>query len=210
MPRPKGSRNKPKDNAAPKAATVKAPRVPGIGDNSERITLTEDQKAALHFQHKKSYEAALAVQKKAAADFKNVCKIAKADLGKNAIDDIKDSILLDTPEGEVAMKDKMANRIQVMRWNNVAVGHMDDLFPVDRTPSVEKAGAAGKRAGLAGEACLPPHDASTAQGQEWLKQYHVGQAILAGGIKQKPADDDRDLRAPFMRDEGEENEGAYN
>ncbi len=202
MARPVGSKNKPKNGTSaapkpPKKATAREPRVPDIGHNSGE-PLTDEQMQALHFQHTKKYETALAAKKKADADFKNVCKAACAELGKQAVGDIKLGLELKTPEGEARLKEMMASQIRVARWSGLPVGHMDDMFPTDRTPINERTRADGKRAGLAGESCNPPHHLTGTLISEWTAGHAEGQAVNLSGIKQKPADDDEtDLRPRF-------------
>jgi hypothetical protein len=50
---------------------------PGIGDNSQ--ALTEEQRQALFFNHRRLYKHALAKKKEADAAFKNACKRAKSE-----------------------------------------------------------------------------------------------------------------------------------
>lgn len=101
MARPKGSKNKPKQNGDA-AKTVADPKVGHNG--GPKIELTEEQRQALFFnQHLPKYKAALAQKKAADAHLKNVCKIAKAELGDTVIGDIKLAIEAETPEGEAAM-----------------------------------------------------------------------------------------------------------
>ncbi|MEJ0093791.1 MAG: hypothetical protein WDN46_10210 [Methylocella sp.] len=152
------------------------------------------------FNTPKKYETALAAKKKSDADFKNVCKAATADLGKRAVDNIKLGLELKTPEGEARLKEAMASQIMVARWSGLPVGHMDDMFPTDRTPINERTRADGKRAGLAGESCNPPRHLTGTLISEWTAGHAEGQAVNLSAIRQKPAeDDDADLRPGFMR-----------
>lgn len=152
---------------------------PGVGHNQ----LTDDQRAALTFHHKRKYEAALALKKKAEADFKNACKVAKSELGDDAVADIKDMIALDTEEGEARLKAEAARIAKVARWMGMPVGSEPDMFSTDRTPAVDRAFALGRKAGLAGENCSPPHSPETEQHKRWMEGFHEGQAVLAKGIK---------------------------
>lgn len=182
MGRPKGSTNKPKDpNAPPRAGREKRtadsapPRNPGMGDNSG--DLTDDQIRKLHLQHTNKYERALEFKKKADADFKNACKAAQADLGKHAVDDIKHAISIRTPEGQLAFKERLAREAKVAAWYNMPIGHIDDLFTADRTPSVEKAFNEGKNVGMEGGPASPPQQMGMEQAQAWMNGYHAGQAV---------------------------------
>lgn len=158
-------------------------QAPGVGHNLE--AMTDDQIAALTFQHKRKYHEALGAKKLADAAFKNVCKIAKAELGDDAVSNIKDMIALETEEGEILHKTEMARKAKVARWMGLPLGAEPDMFGEDRTPAVDRAFAAGKKIGLAGEPCQPPHDPSTAQYTKWMEGFHEGQAVLAKGIKPK-------------------------
>ena len=206
MARPKGSTNKPKidgvvppkASGAPKRATRAAPAEDGIGHNSGE--LTDEQRQKLHLQHKGKYEKTLKAKKAADTDFRNACKLAKSELGDFAVLQIKLAIAMDSPEGEDKIKARFEAEAQVLRWNGLPIGHQDELFGEDRTPSVEKAFNAGKAAGMAGAPCTPPYDASTPQGQAWIKGYHAGQAVNLGGIKQLERDDDEDVRPGFLKD----------
>jgi hypothetical protein len=84
----------------------------------------------------------------------------------------------------------MEETANVLRWSGVSVGETLDMFPVDRTPGIERAKAEGKRAGLAGEPRKPPHDPSVPQHDAWLDGYHDGQMILASAFAKAPATDD--------------------
>lgn len=208
MARPRGSRNKPKTDpeqtapkasGAPKRATRAAPEDNGIGHNSGE--LTDEQRQKLHLQHKGKYEKTLKAKKAADTDFRNACKLAKSELGDHAVLQIKLAIAMDSPEGESKIKERLEAEVQVLRWNGLPIGHQDELFGEDRTPSVEKAFNAGKAAGMAGEHCKPPYDASTPQGQEWIKGHHAGQSVHLNNFKQKvDGDDDEDVRLGFLKD----------
>lgn len=158
---------------------------PSVGHNSAAHTeLTEDQRIALTFVHKRAYEAALAVKKKADAELKNVCKLAKAELGADAVDTIKDMIALETEEGEKRHKAEIERRLRAAKWMGLSFGAQGGLFDVaDMTPAVEKAYANGKRDGLAGNPQNNPHDPSVPQHGEYLRGWHDGQSVLAQGFR---------------------------
>lgn len=159
------------------------------GHNLE--TLTEDQRYALTVQHRRKYETALAAKRKADAELKNVCKIAHAELGDTAIDDIKDMIAGSTPEGEEALLARMRaeeeRRARMARWLGLAPGAQPSMFEDDRTPASDRAFAEGKRIGLAGDPCAPPYDPNTEQHRRWMEGFHEGQAVLARGFKKPTA-----------------------
>jgi hypothetical protein len=149
--------------------------------NSE---LTEDERRALLFQHVKTFEERLAAKKKADADFKNACKVAKSELGKDAVADIKDVISLKTPEGEAALKAEVERKLRIARFMNAPVGHQF-TFSDDMRPSVDRAYEDGKIVGLDGGDMRPPHDPSVPQYASWLEGWHAGQAVNASGFRQK-------------------------
>lgn len=149
--------------------------------NSE---LTDDERRALLFQHVKAYEDKLAAKKKADAELKNTCKLAKAELGKDAVADIKDVIALKTPEGEAALKIEIERQIRIARFMNAPMGHQF-TFSEDMRPSTDKAFEKGKCAGLDGQAASPPHDPSVPQYGSWMEGWHAGQAVLASGFREK-------------------------
>lgn len=167
-----------------KKAETKAHEEPArtVGD------LDDDQLYALTCQHKKKYEEALAAKKKAAADFLNVTKLARAECGPGVIDDIKDMIALESEGGEEKLKATVERQLRAMRWVGLAVGTQAGLFDEpDRTPAVDKAFAEGKRVGLAGAPCKPDHAPETPQYQSYMKGFHEGQAVLAKGFKSPDA-----------------------
>lgn len=149
--------------------------------NSE---LTEDERRALLYEHKRDYATALEHKKAADAALKNVCKRARAELGKDAVADIKDLIALDSPEGEAALKAEIERKIRIAKWAGAPMGTQFS-FDADLTPAVERAYDLGKIAGLSGGVCKPPHDPSVPQYQQWFNGWQDGQAVLASGFKKK-------------------------
>ena len=166
--RPKGSKNKTPETEAPPASN-------GVGHNGAP-GLTDDQTAALFFQHKKAYSAALAVKKDADAKFKNACKLAKSELGDDAVPSIKDALLLETEEGEAKIKAEIERKMRIARWMAVPFGSQPDFFEEDRTPAVDRARAEGKRDGLSGVSLKPPYDPSLPQYEAYAEGWHEGQA----------------------------------
>lgn len=189
--RPKGSRNKPKVIPANANASPPAP--------ANHNQLTDEQQQALFEQHKKKYEHLLALKKKADADFKNGCKLARSELGADAIDAIKDAIELETEEGEARFKARVERQIRVARWLGLDVGTQGELFGADRTPGDDRAFGEGKRAGMGGKERRAPYDAATSQFRKWLEGYDAGQevnrSLLQDSLKPlspKTAPDDAD------------------
>lgn len=187
MGRPKGSRNK-----------TKAPTASGVVESDHNVVrpgeLTDDQKQALFWQHKKQYERALEVKKAADADLKNVCKLIKAE--GSSLDEIK-LAMMDPAAFEAHARDKAQSLIRVAKYVGSPLGTQFALFDEpDRTPGDEKAFADGKRAGLAGEDASPPFAAHLPQAQKWLEGYYVGQEILLKGFTPTPAAEDFDDLEP--------------
>lgn len=152
-----------------------------IKRNSE---LTDDEKRALLLQHKSAYVTALADKKAADAEFKNICKKAKAECGKDAVAEIKDALALEEPGGKMALEAEIARKHRVARWMGLPVGAEPMMFEmVDRRPAVDIAYDQGKSAGMAGVTAQPPYDTSVPQYQRWLEGWHDGQEILASAFK---------------------------
>jgi len=134
--------------------------------------LNDDELQALAEQHKEFYESALATKKKADADFKNVCKRAKAELGKDAIDTIKTLIECDTPEGEARVIGRLRTTVMAARWAGVKIGTQFAMFAADEVGS--RLFEEGKRSAMRGEPCKAPADASAEGQQDFIKGWHVG------------------------------------
>lgn len=163
------------------------PKKDGAGSSAPKQTLeelTDDQRYSLTEQHRQKIEKALATKKAANAAYLNACKIAKAELGPNGMDDINDLIALSTPEGESRMKAQIERQMKVLQWMNVPIGTQSGMFDEpDRTPLAERSFNEGKRQGLAGETNSNPHHQSTEAWHKHNEGYAVGQETLAGGIK---------------------------
>jgi hypothetical protein len=150
---------------------------PGPGHNS---TLTDEERRALFLHHKKHYEAADAIVDKAKAERTAVANLAKSDLGKGALGEIKSMIAL---SDEKTLKAMLERTLRLARWVGMPVGHqmqMFDVMPVD-----DKAHEDGKTDGMRGEACNPPHHLPPTAHQRWISGWHEGQALLASAFKKK-------------------------
>lgn len=158
---------------------------PGPGHNSD---LTDEQRQGLTYQWKSSYEQKLAVKKAADADFKNVCKQIRADLGEKGVEDIKDIIQAQTPEGEARLKAEIERKMRIARWEGATHGTQFSFLEEDRTPSDDRAFAEGKRASLKGDPRKPPYDPSVPQYQAWLNGYAEGQVVIMKGFKPMPVE----------------------
>lgn len=183
-----------------------------IGHNSI-AELTDLERKALLIDNVKSYEKLLAVKKEADAAFKNGCKRAKAELGPDAVDEIKDFILLRSPEGEKAFKARVERQMRIARYSGTAPNTQFDMFASDSAPADERAREEGRQAGMEGEfMSANPYDPSLPQFSAWNEGWHEGQkAIFAIGEMRKVAaektvgEDDEDEDQTDLKDvkEGE-------
>lgn len=147
----------------------------GLGHNS---ALTDDEKRALTLHHKKAYEAADALVEKAKADRTAIADLAKSDLGKGALADIKDMILADNPK---KMKSVLERAQRLARWAGLKVGSQPQLFEAAQVDHGEE----GKTAGMSGVNCEPPKNLAHDAAQKWVMGWHEGQTILMAAFKKK-------------------------
>jgi hypothetical protein len=147
----------------------------GIGHNS---ALTDDEKRALTLHHKRAYEAADALVEKAKADRTAIADLAKSDLGKGAVADIKDMILADNPK---KMKAVLERAQRLARWAGLKVGSQPQLFEAALVDHFEE----GKTAGMSGATCEPPKTLAQDAQQLWISGWHEGQTILMAAFKKK-------------------------
>lgn len=204
MGRPKGSKN-----GTSKQVSDEAKEIEASGDNvttlpvvrverfEEPPQMNDAQSQELFFQHQKSVNASLTKLKKAQADFKNVCKLAKSELGKSAVSDIKLANLLETQEGEDEKKAEVERMIQIAAWVGSPLGTQLRMFGAeDGVPLGVKAYEAGRRAGIKGDKAKPPSEfASSEAEQQWLSGHADGNAELATQTF-KPFPDSDASRAP--------------
>jgi len=149
--------------------------LPKAGQNS---TLTDEEKRALTLHHKRKYEAADALVEKAKADRTAIADLAKSDLGKGALADIKDMIIADTPK---KLKAVLERAQRLARWAGLKVGTQPQLFEAAQVDHAEE----GKTAGMSGDKCEPPQNLAHDAAQEWIGGWHDGQTILMGAFKKK-------------------------
>lgn len=183
LSRPKGSKNKAKAPTADQGDVETDHNGNGAGHPAKE-PLTDEQQQGLFEHHKGKYEKALASKKAADAALKNICKTAKGE--GVSVADIKLAIDLEEDGGEERLREKIERQHRIARWLGLPVGSQPSFFDdEDRTPSVEKAEAEGKRAGMKGESCNPPGHLGMAQAQYWTAGWHAGQKVLADRIGQK-------------------------
>lgn len=147
----------------------------GPGHNS---ALTDEEKRALTLHHKKKYEAADALVEKAKADRTAIADLAKSDLGKGALADIKDMIL--AGDGK-KMKAVLERAQRLARWAGLKVGSQPQLFEAAQVDHAEE----GKTAGMSGTTCEPPKTLAQDSAQLWISGWHEGQTILMAAFKKK-------------------------
>jgi hypothetical protein len=172
------------DPNAPGAKAEKPDRTPAIGDNQ----LNDDELRTLAFQHRDRYSSALAKKKAADANFKAICKMAKAEMGDGAVDIIKDLIALEDPEGEANLRARLKRQADAMRWAGLPLGTQIEfaLGEVDRTPAVDRAFDEGKKQSAENQPAKPPYDPSTPQYRAYLDGYAEHQASLAATLGRGP------------------------
>lgn len=96
---------------------------------------------------------------------------------------IKISVLLQTPEGEAEFKAEMANRMLAAAYSDADIGDQLSLFlDVSRTPAVDRAYKEGQTSAMKNEAAVPKYDPSTEQYRAFLEGYHdeQGRQVKAG------------------------------
>lgn len=147
----------------------------GIGHNS---ALTDEEKRALTLHHKRAYEAADALVEKAKSDRTAIADLAKSDLGKGALADIKDMILADNPK---KMKGVLERAQRLARWAGLKVGSQPQLFEAAEIDNFEN----GKTAGMSGDRCEPPTRLAQDAQQIWIAGWHDGQSVLMAAFKKK-------------------------
>jgi hypothetical protein len=146
----------------------------GPGHNSQ---LTEDEKRALTLHHKRAYEAADALVEKAKADRTAIADLAKSDLGKGALADIKDLILASSDK---KMKALVERTMRLARYAGLAIGTQTNLFE-SKADHFDQ----GKVAGMEGQTCEPPKNLAQDTAQLWIAGWHEGQTVLASAFKKK-------------------------
>lgn len=157
---------------------------PGPGAGHNKPELTEDERRALTYSHKAQWEKAEAVVKAATAARRAVEDLAKSELGKGVVADIKELILLDMPKGNEALQASIERSLRLARWANAPVGQQF-AFDVDRTPEVDRAFELGKTAGLKGEPKKPPYDHSVPQHDAWCKGWDTGYETCLSDFRSK-------------------------
>lgn len=163
--------------------------------------LTEDQQAALFFQHK---NAIVALKEKLASvngSLRSAYKTAKSEgFTKKEIDF---AIALEKDEDDKIQKDRHRQN-QIARWMGVALGTQGELeLEPDRRSVEERAAAEGKKAGMNGEALNPPYAPGNPGYDAYVENWHIGQAAIFSIEKMKS---ETELLRPESEDEGQEDD----
>lgn len=156
---------------------ARKPKKADDSTSAQSNELTDEEQQTLFLMHKREYEAALAAKKKADAEFKNTCKLAKSELGKHAVAMIKDAIALETEAGEEDIQADIERKLKVARWMAVPLGSQMEMFE-DRTPAVDRAKAEGLRDGKAGKPFTTEHQRGTEQFEAYSDGYAAGQKAI--------------------------------
>lgn len=174
MPRPKGSKNKPKEGQAPKAAK----QSPSAGHNSE---LTEAERTSLLVQGLGKIETLKTEQEGLVGKIRNENKRLQAS-GFTAAN-IKFALDLRKKKHEESQEEWESNRA-IARMLNHPIGAPDLFEGADEDARIKRAGAEGELSGASGEKCdpMPKYSPTSPEGQEWIKRWHIGQAAHAATI----------------------------
>lgn len=174
MARPKGSKNKPKASAN---GTAGEPQV-DVGQTEGKNDLTEGERQTLALSWLKQYETTLAAKNKAASDHSNLCKRMKTEIGKDAVDLMKDMIAARSPEGEADLRGKIDRAMRAARYMAAPLGAQLEIFDEDRTPAVDRATAEGLRDGKLGVTAKPDYAPETEQFKAYMTAWHDGQKSI--------------------------------
>ena len=184
MPRKKGSKDLAPRKRRGEATT---PEKTEHAKAASKTDLTDDQLQALTAHHANAYKVSLEAKKLKDAEFKNVCKLAKAE--GVTVDEIKMYLDIVTPEGQARVKAQVEMAARIARWRNADAGTQFKLFDDGDTNSFQ----AGKEVGLAGDPLKVPAGRDV---EEFSRGWHEGQRIKISGIKTFRGTADDVLDAP--------------
>lgn len=145
----------------------------GAGDNSG----VDKEHEALFFAHLRKYNKALADKKAADAAMKNVGKKVLAHLGDFGLDEIKDYLKAQTPEGQEELKARHEATLRALYLAGAPVGTQIDLFE-DRAPLLDRAARDGREAGMRGDALANPYNEASEEGRAYADSWHAGQEAI--------------------------------
>jgi hypothetical protein len=174
---PRGPRTKP---GVPGSSGNK-PAKRGPGDNGP-APLTDDERRDLFLKHAEKLDVGKRGLTTAQTRLREIKALLKAD--GFSVKAVEDALLMDTPEGEAKIRDRLAATIEAARYKGSALGTQFtfDLGP-DKTPSVDIAFDQGKMASMQNKPRKPPHDPSVPQYASWMAGYDEHQTTLMGGFK---------------------------
>jgi hypothetical protein len=136
--------------------------------------LTDDQRKALLFQHKRKIAPLIEAKKDATTALSKAFAFA-ADEGIPKVE-IEMAILLETPEGEEKLKKRTEATLRVAHWVGVKLGSQLDLF--GKTSNAERIFQMGQRAAFNDEPAKPPAYLSQKDAQHWLEGHADGRCTL--------------------------------
>ena len=169
----------PRNRAGAKKAAAPKPATPAKGKKGNNLIDPESRKLFLvHF------EAYIGVAKRV-TDAQNARrkleKTIKSDGFK--MSQIKDAILLSTPEGEAQLKQEMANRLLAAQYVGADIGEQLSLFMDEpRVPATDRAAKEGQADAAQNKAARPKYDPSTEQYRAYMAAYgeEQGRQVKAG------------------------------
>lgn len=150
-----------------------------VGHNS---TLSPGEKRALAYDGLRRYDKAMAIKKKADADFKNECK--KIIAQGTTIERIKQLKSFQEDPGGDRLRAEVEALLEIASWTNSPVGTQFSLLDEpDRQPVEEKAYQDGKIAGYLGETARTPEGYTGPVEQAWLRGNADGQQELMAALE---------------------------
>lgn len=169
MGRPKGSKNKP-------AKTASKPDRKKKGQKTQKPTpeaLSDQQRQALMFSHRRKLVPLLEAEKEAKAAVKKAYELAKNEgVSKK---DLKLAMQLESEEGIEAAKNDLERTNRIARWLGVA--KQLDLFG-DKETRAQRHFEDGRRAALNDLPRSPPSHLDTKDANIWLEGHSAGRTSL--------------------------------
>ncbi|MBO6511538.1 MAG: hypothetical protein JJ979_24160 [Roseibium sp.] len=177
----------------------------GQGHNSG---LTDNQERALFFNHLKKIKASKEKLEELKASHARLFKAAKADgfLKK----DMEFALRLqgDDSNGEELLEERRRQQ-RIALWLQHPVGTQMEMFDEDRTPATEKAFELGKNAGMEGQTCISPYDASTEMSQAWINGWSEGQKAIFD-IQKMQTEEEAPIVAAAKNDGDDDGDDDFN
>ena len=159
--------------------TAAKPATPARGKKGNNLIDPESRK--LFLVHFNAYVAADEKVRRAQNAKRTLEKTIKSDGFK--ISQIKDAVLLSTPEGEAQFKQEMANRLLAAQYVGADIGEQLSLFMDEpRVPATDRAAKEGQADAAQNKAMRPKYDPSTPQYKAYADAYHEeqGRQVKAG------------------------------